>query len=231
MPETTITLSQQEVAALPIGVIQPESNPTLTRLFTIEEAEPAPCVIPPPGWYVDGPARRDGKLIYAINRLTEQAHTTMPSDHSLARQYTQFHDRGEASSRLITPRIDSKSSAEFTKWLAAQMADDITDKPILPEFRRNALPALRVAWLDATNAVADAIRMRPPQNPPPDTDFLLQTAAPATAQVASIWPLTDRARQYVRRHNQNCPDRIISGHYPSLRQTLEYEGFRVADAQ
>ena len=131
--------------------------------------------------------------------------------------------------RTYMSNVDAESSAQFTKQVAAQMVDDLTDKPILPEFRMRALPVLRAAWQDANDAVSNAVRMQPPQNPPPDADFLFRVVEPDIAQVATAWPLTDRARQFVGRQNSNLPDRIISGHQASLRQALEREGFRIAE--
>ena len=72
--------------------------------------------------------------------------------------------------------------------------------------------------------------MRPSQNPLPDAGFLFQIAELDTAQAAAAWPLSDRARQYVSRQNQNFLDRFISGHHPFVRRALEYEGFRVSEA-
>ena len=62
----------------------------------------------------------------------------------------------------------------------------------------------------------------------PDADFLFQIAEPSTAEVATVWPLTERARQYVSQQSQTFPDRFITGYHSSLRRVLEYEGFRVA---
>ena len=230
MSDTTINLSRHSVAALPIGTLQPERSLTLSRLFTIDDTEPEPKVIPPPGWRIHGRARRDGNLIYAIIPDPEQSHSTMPCDQSLVHKYAEFFEYDQASPCLGMPGVSTESIAKFSSWLAALMTDDISGIPSLTDFEKDALPALRTAWQDATDAVTNAVSMRPLQNPLPDADFLFQIAEPDTAQVAAVRPISDRARQYVSRQNQTFPDRFISGHHPSMRRVLEYEGFRVAEA-
>ena len=230
MPETTITLSRQAISSLPIGVLQPERNMTRFRLFTIAETDPEPNIITPPGWRIHGRARRDGNLIYAIIPDSEHEPHLMQGDQYLIRKYGEFFDYDQAGPYLGMPAISAESAAKFCAWLASPMADDISGRPSLTDFEKDALPALRSAWRDATDALSNARRMMPPKHRIPDTDFLFQIAEPNTAEVATVWPLTERARRYVSQQNQTFPDRFIAGHHPSLRRTLEYEGFSTAEA-
>lgn len=225
MSDTTTNLSRQSISVLPIGTLQLERSLTLSRRFTIDDTEPEPNVITPSGWRIHGRARRDGKLIYAVIPDPEQSHSIMPCDQSLGHKYAEFFEYDQASPCLGMPGDSTESIAKFSSWLAARMTDDASSLHSLTDFEKDALPALRAAWQDATDAVANAIGMRPPQNLPTDIDFLLQVAEPDTAQVAAVRPLIDRAGQYVSRQNQNFPDTT-----PSLRRVLEYEGFRVAEA-
>ena len=230
MPETTINLSRQAVATLPIGVLQPERNMTRFRLFTIAETDPEPNIITPPGWRIHGRAGRDGNLIYAIIPDPEHEPHLMQGDQYLIRKYGEFFDYDQAGPWLGIPAITAESIAKFTAWFASPMADDISGRPSLTEFEKDALPALRSAWQDATDALFNARRMSPSKHQIPDADFVFQIAEPTTAEVATVWPLTERAQRYVSQQNQTFPDRFITGYHASLRRTLEYEGFQVADA-
>ena len=165
----------------------------------------------------------------ALNRfLEEQRSAYRPADQELLRLYTAFHDHDEAEAWRAMDNRDPEHDDRFTQWLAQLMADDQAGRPGLADFEVQAIPALRKAWKDAKAALADASRANKP-DPLPETeaDFLLQPAQPTRAMVATIWPLTERAREYVTQQKKSPSDRIITGHHPSMRRVLEYEGFQV----
>ena len=229
MPENTINLSRQAVSSLPIGVLQPKRNMTRFRLFTIAETDPEPTIITPPGWRIHQRVRQDGNLIYAIIPDPEHEPHLMQGDQYLIRKYREFFDYDQTGPWVGMPAISAKSAAKFCAWIASPMADVISGRPSLTDFEKDALPALRSAWRDATDALFNARKMIPPKHRMPEVDFLFEIAQPHTAEVATVWLLTERARQYVSQQNQTFPDRFITGHHASLRRTLEYEGFRTAE--
>ena len=164
-----------------------------------------------------------------LNRfLEEQRGTYRTSDQELLRLYTAFHDQDQAEAWWAMDNRETEHDDRFTQWLAQLMVDDQAGRPALAYFEARAMPGLRQAWQDAKAALADASRAKKP-DPLPETeaDFLVQPAQPSRAMVATIWPLTEKAEEYVARQNQSPSGRIITGHHPSMRRVLEYEGFQV----